>query len=252
MMKITAIIGSNRKKNTFHTVQEFEKDLRQYMDFDFEYVFLSDYHLEFCQGCKLCFDKGEEFCPLKDDRDVLLDKLEQSDGVIFATPSYAFQVSARMKNFIDRITFIFHRPRFFGKTFTSIVAQGVPIGRKIRKYIDSTGANLGFNVVKGCCVWTLEPMTEQQQQKLQQKIKKAAKRFYKGLIRKVPPVPSFFRLMAFRMTRTGLQNASVRYYDYYYFKEKGWFESDYYQKTKLGPIKKLVGHGFDLLGKKLF
>ena len=114
MKKVTAFIGTQTKKHTYQAVQEFEKNLGQCGEIDFEHVFLSDYHLEFCRGCKVCFDKGEEYCPLKDDRDLLLEKMEQSDGVIFATPNYAFQLSARMKNFFDRTAFLDHRPRFFG------------------------------------------------------------------------------------------------------------------------------------------
>ena len=115
MKKVTAIIGTQTRKATYQAVQEFEKNLKQYGEIDFEYVFLSDYHLEFCRGCKLCFDRGEEYCPLKDDRDVLLAKMEQSDGVIFATPNYAFQLSARMKNLFDRLAYIDHRPRFLAR-----------------------------------------------------------------------------------------------------------------------------------------
>lgn len=251
MKKVTAFIGSAQKRATYQAIQEFEKNLKQYGDIDFEYVFLNEYNLEFCRGCNLCFDKGEEFCPLKDDRDILLKKMEHSDGVIFATPSYAYQVSARMKNFFDRFAFIFHRPRFFGRTFTAILTQGVPVGNKILKYLESTGANLGFHVTKGCCLWTLSPMSENQQKKLKQKVKKTSERFYKDLIRSKPPVPSFFRIMLFRMGRSGIQHASVRYFDYYYFKDKGCFESDYYYDTTLGPIKKLAGHLFDFLGCKI-
>jgi multimeric flavodoxin WrbA len=251
MKKITAFIGSARKKATYQAIQEFEKNLKQYGEFDFEYVFLSEYHLEFCQGCKLCFDKGEEFCPLKDDRNVLLEKMEHSDGVIFATPNYAFQVSARTKNFFDRFAYIFHRPRFFGKTFTAVVTQGIFGGNDILKYLESMGANFGFYVTKGSCVTTLESMTELQQKKLKQAIKKSSEKFYKGLIRSIPSAPSFFRLMWFRMTRTILQFINVRCLDYYYYKDKGWFESDYYYETTLGPIKKFAGCFFDFLGRKM-
>lgn len=251
MKKITAFIGSARKKATYQAIQEFENNLKQYGEIEFEYVFLSEHRLGFCQGCCLCFDKGEELCPLKDDRDILLEKMEHSDGVIFAAPNYAFQISARMKNFLDRFAYIFHRPRFFGKTFTAIVTQGIFGGNDIVKYLESSGANLGFNVTKGSCVTTLDPMTEHQQKKLKQKIKKASERFYKGLIRSKPSVPSFFRLMAFRMTRTSLQSMDVRYFDYYYYKDKGWFESDYYHETNLGPIKKLAGCFFDFLGRQI-
>lgn len=252
MKKITAIIGSARKKATYQAAQEFEKNLKQLDgEIDFEYVFLHDYRLEFCRGCRLCIDKGEEYCPLKDDRDVLLAKLEQSDGVIFATPNYAFQVSARMKNLLDRFAFIFHRPRFFGKTFTAIVTQGAFGGKGILKYLETMGQNFGFNVTKGCFMRTLEPMTEIQQEKLKLEARKAAARFYKGLTRKAQSAPSLFRLMIFRMARTSLKLFDLKLRDNSYYQEKGWFESDYYHETSLGPVKKTAGHLFDFFGRVL-
>lgn len=136
MKKVTAFIGSAQKKATYQAVQEFEKDLKRHGEIEFEYVFLNDYNLEFCRGCKFCFDKGEEFCPIRDDRDLLLEKMEQSDGVILATPNYTFQVSARMKNFLDRFAYVIHRPRFFNKTFAAIVTQGVFGGQGILKYLN--------------------------------------------------------------------------------------------------------------------
>jgi NAD(P)H-dependent FMN reductase len=251
MKKVTAFIGSARKKATYYAVREFEKNLKQREEIDFEYVFLSNYNLNFCQGCCQCFDKGEALCPLKDDRDVLLAKMEVSDGVIFASPSYAYQVSARMKNFLDRLAFIFHRPRFFGKTFTVILTQGVPVGDSIRKYLEDSGANLGFEVTKGCCVWTLDPMSESQRNKLEQKVKKCSERFYQNLLLDKRPAPSFFRLMLFRTARSGLQCSDKKYYDWSYYKENGWFESDYYYETSLGPIKILAGYLFDFLGRTI-
>jgi len=41
-------------------------------DIEVEIVRLSDYRLGICRGCRLCLDKGEEKCPHKDDRDVLI------------------------------------------------------------------------------------------------------------------------------------------------------------------------------------
>ena len=39
--------------------------------------------------------------------------------------------------------------------------------------------------------------------------------------------------------------------DYRYFKENGWFESDYYYKVRLGIVKKIFGKIIDNLGKRL-
>jgi multimeric flavodoxin WrbA len=135
-------------------------------DIEYEIVRLSDYQLQPCKGCKACIDKGEEHCPLGDDRDLLINKIAASDGVIFASPNYSFQVSAIMKTFLDKLGFAFHRPRFFGKTFTSIVAQGIYGGNKIVGYLDFVGNGLGFNTVKGSCITTLEPMTKKQKKKI--------------------------------------------------------------------------------------
>lgn len=250
MKKVTAFIGTDSKQGTYEAVLEFEKSLKNRGDIKFEYVFLKDYHLELCRSCLNCFLKGEEYCPSKDDRDVLLKKIENSDGVIFATPNYAFQVSARMKNFIDRMSFIYHRPRFFGKAFTGIVTQGVFGGNGILKYLYFTGESLGFHVSKGCSVTTHRPMTKIQQKKLTQEVKKVAARFHKELFRSQPS-PSFLRLFMFRMARTSLKSVDKTFKDYQYYKEKGWFESDYYYPTKLGIIKKITGNLFDFLGRQM-
>ncbi len=60
----------------------------------------------FCRGCGTCFLKDEEHCPLEDDRDLLIRRMEDSDGVVFATPNYSLQVSGIMKTFLDRLAFV--------------------------------------------------------------------------------------------------------------------------------------------------
>lgn len=200
----------------------------------------------------MCFNKGEEYCSLKDDRDLLLRKMIDSDGVIFATPNYSFQVTAQMKNFLDRLGFAFHRPLFFGKAFTVIVTQGIFGGTTIAKYLECLGGHWGFRVVKGCCLTALEPRTALEQKKITKKIQKASARFYKELMCYTLPIHSFFRLMMFRVIRTSYRTTiGEEYRDYQYFKEKGWFESDYYYDVSLGLIKKSAGRLFDFLGERM-
>ncbi|QHI73543.1 flavodoxin family protein [Aminipila terrae] len=251
MKKVTVFLGSPRKKNTYQIVREFEENLKSYAEIDFEYVFLKDYYLENCKGCITCFNKGEECCLIKDDLSLLIDKMNNSDGVIFATPNYSFQVTALMKTFLDRLGFLFHRPRFFNKAFTAIVVQGIYGGSDIVKYLEFLGRNLGFHVSKGCCLTALEPRTSLEQQRMTNKIKKASARFYRELMRPSPN-PSFFRLLMFRLGRTNIKMIlDEKFRDYEYYKEKGWFESDYYYEVSLGMIKRLAGRVFDLLGKQM-
>ncbi len=149
MKKVTAFVGSAHKKNTHKAVVQFLNNLKELGDIEYEIVTLSDYNLGVCKGCRLCFEKGEEFCPLKDDRDILFEKIEASDGIIFATPNYCFQMSGIMKVFLDRFGFTIHRPRYAGKVFTSIVSQGFSRGSRILQDLDFTASLLGFNTAKG-------------------------------------------------------------------------------------------------------
>jgi len=252
-MKVTAFVGSARKKHTYKATEQFMHNLQSFGDVECEIVCLSDFHLELCKGCMLCLNKGEELCPFKDDRDMLIDKMNNSDGIIFASPNYSFNVSGFMKVFLDRLGFIIHRPRFFGKAFTSIVVQGFYRGGKIISYFNFLGKGLGFNVVRGCCLNSLEPMTTKEQKKTDLIIEKQSKKFYSTLIKKEYPNPTFFKLMIFRMSRTSIKlllDESWR--DYTYYKNDGWFVSNYYYPTQLNTIKKLAGNFFDFIFTRIY
>jgi hypothetical protein len=195
--------------------------------------------------------KGEEFCPLKDDRDVLIEKMMSSDGVVFACPNFSFQVSAMMKIFLDRLGFVFHRPRFFGKAFTSIVAQGFYGGNKIVSYLDFVGKGLGFNTIKGTCFTALEPMKKMEKQKMDAALASQSRQFYEKLVKPVYPVPSLLRLMVFRGSRMSVRlECAESDRDYAHYKEKGWLESNYFYPVRLGVLKKAAGSLFDSMATR--
>lgn len=246
MKKVTAFVGSARKQHTYNAVCTFLDFLQSFGDIECEIVRLSECQLETCRGCKLCLDRGEELCPFKDDRDLLIGKMLTSDGVVFASPNYSFQVSAVMKKFLDRLGFVFHRPRFFGKTFTSIVVQGIYGGPKIVEYLDFVGNGLGFNVVKGTCLRSLEPISDDMRRKNEAILKEQSRRFYDRLSKPPYSVPSLSWLMIFRMSRTSIRlMLDEKFRDYTYYREQGWFESDYFYPVRLGVFRKVAGNLFD-------
>ncbi len=248
MKKVIVFVGSARKKLTYYATQQFLADLKSFGEVECEIMVLSHHQIGTCRGCLLCFEKGEEFCPLKDDRDMLIEKIMASDGVVIATPNYSFQVSAITKIFLDRLGFVFHRPRFFGKTFTSIVAQGIFGGDRIVSYLDFVGNALGFNTVKGCCVTACDPPTEKEKERIDNTLTKQSSRFYERMMKPAYPVPTWLKLWGFRMGRTSIRLLlDDRKCDYRYYREKGWFESDYYYPTGLGPLKKAAGRLIDSL-----
>lgn len=65
-----------------------------------EYIRLSDYDIAPCIECNACYTTGT--CRIQDDYQKLLEKLLNTDRLIFATPLFFMSVCAQAKLLIDR------------------------------------------------------------------------------------------------------------------------------------------------------
>ncbi len=161
--RIVAFVGSARKGHTYDA-REFLGNLQSMGDIENEIVRLSDYRLGQCRGCQVCFEEGRGNCPLKDDRDPLIDKIMASDGVIFAIPELCIP-GIRAPEDVPRRGGFLRRPPF---------RQDLDLHRRpghlrrgqARGYLDFVCNGLGFNTVKGSSITTLDPMTEKQKHKI--------------------------------------------------------------------------------------
>jgi multimeric flavodoxin WrbA len=250
--KIIAIVASPRKKSTWAVVQQFEKSLREKIDVDFEFVFLKDINIQPCRGCFLCLTKGEEYCPHNDDRDMLVKKILDADGEIMATPNYSLQVTAILKNFLDRIAYTFHRPCFFHKRFMGIVTQGATGGGGILKYFKNLAQYTGYIHVPGFVVNTAMPRTAADQRTADRMIEAGANRFVRALKGPDSPRPPLVMVAIFRLVRSmyrAVPDDSLK--DVHYFRNNGWFTAGYYYPVRLGPVKSCVGVLVDGMGKSM-
>ena len=148
-MKILAIIGSPRKGNTYRIVQKFSEYLQESDEIEFHYLFLRDVNLKQCIGCFQCIQKGHDCCPLQDDKEMILHKILDSDGVILATPAYNFNVSTLMKNFIDRFAHLGHQPKFFDQHIMIIATTAGTGSKEVITYLTKHVAKLwGFRTAE--------------------------------------------------------------------------------------------------------
>jgi multimeric flavodoxin WrbA len=222
-MKILVIIGSPRKANTYKTVQKIEQFHKNIADCEYEYLFLKDINFSACKGCFACISKGEEYCPLKDDRDLIIQRIESADGVILASPNYAANVTGLMKNCIDRFAYTCHRPKYFKQKFMLLITSGSYMGVKNASKALSIMAS-GGNIISRLIIFNSPQMNEKKQRIQEEKIKKSAEKFAKLMNKNKSQRPPFSYLIwfsAFKASSTINQDSFPA--DYQFYKNKNYF-----------------------------
>lgn len=142
-MKILAICGSPKKGNTLSALNDIKEN---YPDIDFKILMLKDVNLKWCLGCYTCVKLGEDKCPLKDEREKIVKEMLDADGVLFASPVYTMQITALMKNFFERVGYIDHRPRFYGK-YAMLMAVCAGFGAdNVNEYMEGMCSIFGFSI----------------------------------------------------------------------------------------------------------
>lgn len=100
MNKVIVLVGSPRSKGNTARIVERVDEILQKRDIETEIVTLNRLDIRPCKNCGSCEDDGE--CVQDDDMRELWAKVESSDGLVLASPTYYSGVTAQMKIFIDR------------------------------------------------------------------------------------------------------------------------------------------------------
>jgi multimeric flavodoxin WrbA len=108
-MKILALVGSRRKTGNTAGLVRALLEAAGKSGAETEQIFLGDYDIGACTGCEGCRASWE--CVIKDDFQLLIDKLDATDGVVLASPTYWYSVTSDMKRFIDRCYCLIQFPK---------------------------------------------------------------------------------------------------------------------------------------------
>jgi len=231
-VKVVAIMGSPHKGSGYKIVQDIETQLKLLGDIDFKYIFLNDIEFNMCKGCFICFSKGEEFCPLKDEKENIEKEILSSDGIILSSPVYAWNVSALMKNFIDRFAYSLHRPKFFNQSLM-LVANG---GSGVKKTVKALSMTLGGSK-KACeLAITATPYgaTKAYSEKASRDIKRCAEKFYNSMSDKTNQSIELGRVIWFRLFKkiASISKETIPA-DYAYYKDR----KKYFYEANINPVK---------------
>lgn len=116
--------------------------LAQKPEVEVRYLDLGRESFEFCQGCQRCYRTGR--CAIQRDRlELAADTVKGSHGIIMGSPTYGSNITAQLKNFLDRGHFILEqslRGRYGLSVSTYEIADGRQVNRVLNKFFLVAGA----------------------------------------------------------------------------------------------------------------
>lgn len=235
-MKILIIHGSPRKGNTWNILNLVKEKINNQIDAEYEVLELSKINLKMCAGCFNCILKGEDKCPHYKEMNYITNKIEKCDGFIITSPVYSLQISALLKNFIDHMSYNFHRPRYFTKKALIITTTAGIKEKDIANYIEEVLNFWGINSTYKIAIKYRENYINENT------IEKEVNKFANDLKSDTYKAPNFktiayyngFRCMS--MILYGEYNA-----DYKYWRNTGLCNYSYSPDIKVGKIKSIFG-----------
>lgn len=247
-MKIVFLVGSYRRNGNTDQICGLIKThleniaVQHSAPIEIETIHLGQQRIEPCRGCRVCFDRGEEKCPVKDDIQAIKSKMQAADGIMVASPIYVDDVSGITKNWIDRLAHACHRPEFAGKSAFSIVTVG---STRFKHALDTINMALrcwGFHVAGQAGFKTgalMEP--EAMNAQYSEKAREVAETFFRALHTQAYLRPSFMSLLIFKVMQMSWSNPGRDRdtIDYQYWRNQGWTDPrrTFFIPVKSSPVK---------------
>ena len=119
-MKILGIVCSPRRGGNTEILMTHALASARDSGAETEMVLVADLSIGPCDACGACLSEGA--CQKEDDMQVLYDKFEAVDGIIFGTPVYFLNVSAQAKAIMDRTYACLWQGKLRGKVAAAIAA----------------------------------------------------------------------------------------------------------------------------------
>jgi multimeric flavodoxin WrbA len=239
--KVLMISGSPRKNGDGAKVlKELESILTENAEVECEYLFLKDYQIEPCRGCQICQKKTGEQCPIDDDIPKVKEKFHEADGFVFISPVYIRMISARMKQLIDRLSSLLHRPVHPGKSALLLCTSSYAGAGESLKYLKIPVSNMGMHVVDSIGILSSAYKNNNEyKDKILRHISKAAKKYIDSLFSKEKPKPSPKELFLFnKWKHKAIYHREQYPGDFQFWEDRGLLEKDYYYPVKINPILK--------------
>ena len=104
-MKTLVINGSLKgtESHSYMVAQSFVDGLVEETGSEAEVIELGKMNINHCVGCFGCWKVTPGKCVIRDDMDIIREKILESDNIVLSFPLYFFGISSKMKTMLDRL-----------------------------------------------------------------------------------------------------------------------------------------------------
>lgn len=159
--------------------------------------------------------------------------------MIITSPVYSLQVSGQLKNFIDHMSYNFHRPKYFNKKALIITTTAGVNAKEISNYIKEVLTFWGINTTyKLPIVYRNDKLEIYDKQ-----IDKVLNEFIDTLKNNTFKSPTFKTIASYNVFRSMSTNLYTKGNpDYDYWKNSELYKYPYHPDIKIGMIKSIFGN----------
>ena len=226
-MKIVIVHGQNHKGSTYH-IGKMIADKIETEENIVEFFLPKDLN-HFCIGCCACIE-DEHKCPFYEEKNKIMQNIEEADLLIFTSPTYCLNASAALKSFFE-LTFTYwmpHRPKqcMFHKKAIIVSAAAGTGTKKVIKSIQQTLSYWGIShiLTYGISVQAMNwnGVSETKKQKIDKDTTKMAQTILKN-----KPVKTSLKVKALFMMMRMMQKSNMGsgLAEREYWQKNGWLES---------------------------
>lgn len=220
MKQVLAICGSKSKNSkSLYFLKLLKEQFLNYSDINFKIISPDDYYLSFVSGSNDMFIKGEDIDDIDDDGNFIKEEILNSEFIIVNSPVYSLNVSANIKNLIDRLS-------SWGHTFKLLGIPGITLsvssGRghlEVESYLDFMFSSFGMNIIRNLNFTNKEDIEQYNFKALKREIIEkiySSKEF----------MPSLLQEQQFQEHKNLISKQPKHFYEYKYWEETGLLYSE--------------------------
>ena len=231
MKRIVIINSSMRKKSTYSLLKRIESF---FGDYQVEFLSIKDFDIKPCIGCENCLRRGN--CNIKDEANILLTKISESDGIIICTPVYLRQISGYLKVLIDRGCAWYHRSPLVGKPIFFVTTTQVTGSKQAISYLNDVSLQWG-TINTGSISRTMFNLEKEIKQESLSKFM-----YYMDGNNKKKHKPKLKQIIEFHTQKVLAVN--ILPLDLAFWTEKGYINKPYFYECRINIFKRIIGSSY--------